>query len=46
MMDPQENQSTANSGGSSKAKYITLGFLLLWVAAVFGYTVLKFAKVI
>lgn len=45
-MDSQRNQSASDQREGSKAKYITLGFLLLWVAAVFGYTVLKFAKVI
>lgn len=32
--------------GNSKAKYITLAVLCVWVAAVFVVTVLKFAKVL
>jgi hypothetical protein len=31
---------------NQRAKYITLGVLLLWIAAVFVVTVLKFAKVL
>jgi hypothetical protein len=44
-MMEQQNGSTSEPG-SRKAKYVTLAFLLAWVATVFGYTVLKFAKVI
>jgi hypothetical protein len=43
---PQSTDSAAVvTPGSSKAKYITLAVLVLWVIAVFVMTLLKFAKV-
>ena len=39
-------KSAATAVRSQRAKYITLAVLVLWVAAVFGVTVLKFAKVL
>ena len=39
-------KSVATVANSQRAKYVTLAILLLWVAAVFVVTVLKFAKVL
>jgi hypothetical protein len=39
MVDTQD-KPTHNDGG--RAKYVTLTLLVLWVAAVFGYTLFKF----
>ncbi|MFN5541079.1 MAG: hypothetical protein ACK45Y_08925 [Betaproteobacteria bacterium] len=38
--------NTPRKSDDQRAKYVTLVLLLLWVAGVFIFTVLKFAKVV
>jgi hypothetical protein len=38
--------NTPQKHDNQRAKYITLVVLLLWVAGVFAFTVMKFAKVV
>lgn len=41
-----ERKTPHSPEAGGNGKYITLGVLLLFVAAIFGLTVLKFAKVL
>jgi hypothetical protein len=41
----QQTETPAEAPKNPRLKYVTLTFLLVWVAAVFIVTCLKFAKV-
>lgn len=43
MSDKADDQLTANR---NRGKAVTLTLLLVWVVAIFTYSILKFAKVI